>query len=357
MPNQPTGVLARPHCVSPTTTPPSSTTTRLPAVRGRAPGGRPAGGRPAGGRAPARRARRSYRGLGVAAAALILALGILFAPDIPSLDGIGAAWTSFLPWTAVLIVGLAAAAVIRRSWWAISAVIVAAMVWSVSFVPQLLPGHTAISADVLVATQNIGAANTDPEATVRGLLGTGAGLVAVQEITASAENAVGQLDSVYAEHARVSTVGLWSQWAMDEPLELELGLSWARAFRTVVHHPDGDIAVYAVHLPSVRPGDTAARDQAVAELASLVAADPAARVLVVGDLNTATTDTSLTTLTDLMTDSRQEVGGGFGFTWPAVFPLTRPDHVLSRGMTPVSDQVMASGGSDHRLVLVGLRMS
>ena len=92
---------------------------------------------------------------------------------------------------------------------------------------------------------------------------------------------------------------------MDEPQPLELGLSWARAFRIVVHHGRGDIAVYAVHLPSVRPGYTAARDEAVTELAALVAADPASRVLVMGDLNTATTDPTLTTLTAELTDSRR----------------------------------------------------
>jgi vancomycin resistance protein VanJ len=292
----------------------------------------------------------------VAVAALILALGILFAPRIPSLDGIGAAWTSFLPWTAVMIVLLAAIAVVRRTWWGLSATIIAAMVWSITFVPQLMPARTAASADVLVATQNIGAANTDPAATVRGLLGTGAGLVAVQEITASAETAIGQLDAGYADQARVGTVGLWSQWGLEEPEPLELGLGWARAFRTVVHHPDGDIAVYTVHLPSVRPGDTAARDLAVTELAALVRADSAARVLVLGDLNTATTDSALTPLTDLLTDSREAVRGGFGFTWPATFPVTRPDHVLAKGLAPVSDQVMAAGGSDHRLVLVGLTL-
>jgi vancomycin resistance protein VanJ len=121
-----------------------------------------------------------------------------------------------------------------------------------------------------------------------------------------------------------------------------------------VHHPDGDIAVYTVHLPSVRPGETAQRDEAVAELAALVRADQAGRVLVLGDLNTASTDSALNPLTDLLADSRATVGGGFGFTWPATFPITRPDHVLARGLTPVSDQVMAAGGSDHRLVLVGL---
>lgn len=290
----------------------------------------------------------------MAAAAVLLALGILFAPQLPSLNGVGSAWSSFLPWTAVLIVLLAALAAIRRSWWAVAAVTIAALVWSVTFVPQMWPARSAARADLLVATQNIGAANNDPTATVRGLLGTGAGLVAVQEITGPAESALGALDAAYADQARVSTVGLWSQWAMDTAEPLELGLSWARAFRTVVHHPDGDIAVYTVHLPSVRPGETAQRDAAVAELAALVRSDQADRVLVLGDLNTAGTDSALVPLTDLMADSRATVGGGFGFTWPAAFPITRPDHVLTRGLTPVSDQVMAAGGSDHRLVLVGL---
>jgi vancomycin resistance protein VanJ len=111
-----------------------------------------------------------------------------------------------------------------------------------------------------------------------------------------------------------------------------------------------------VHLPSVRPGDTAARDRAVAELAGLVAADPAGRVLVMGDLNTAGTDPVFGRLTGGLADSREAVRGGFGFTWPAQFPLTRPDHVLSRGVGTLSDQVLAGGGSDHRAVVVGLRV-
>ncbi|MGS0685987.1 endonuclease/exonuclease/phosphatase family protein [Nakamurella sp. GG22] len=304
---------------------------------------------------PTRR-RRSLRGLGIAVLAAAVTAGIVLAGSIPSLDGVGAAWTSFLPWTVVLLVLLAVAAVVRRAWWGLSAVIVAVMVWSAVFVPQMMAAQVPAGAsDLVVATQNIGAGSTDQAAAARALVGTGAGLVAVQEIVGTGD-ATAVLDAGYGYHARVSTVGLWSQWAMEDAEPLELGLSWARAFRVVVHHPAGDIAVYAVHLPSVRPGDTAARDQAVAELAGVVAADPSGRVLVMGDLNTAGTDPVFDRLTGELADSRETVRGGFGFTWPAQFPLTRPDHVLSRGIDTLSDQVLAGGGSDHRAVVVGLRV-
>lgn len=303
-----------------------------------------------------RPSRRSWRGVGVAVAALIITLGIVFSSSIPSWNGAGAAWNSFLPWSAVLLVLLGAVAALRRAWWGVSAVLVAAMVWSGVFVPQLLSSDGVAGApELTVATQNIGAGNTDQAAAARVLASTGAGIVAVQEITGSAA-ATDVLDAQFPYQAQVSTVGLWSKWAMDEPTPLELGLSWARAFRVVVHHDEGDIAVYAVHLPSVRPGDIDARDQALAELTDLVAADTAARVLVVGDLNTATTDPALDPLTAQLADSRETVKGGFGFTWPAQFPLTRPDHVLSKGLTPVFDSVLAADGSDHRAVLVGLNL-
>jgi vancomycin resistance protein VanJ len=287
-----------------------------------------------------------------------VAAGIVFADDVPSWSGVGAAWTSFLPWTAVLLALLGVVALVRRAWWGVSAVIIAAMVWSGVFVPQLMAAPVASgSAELLVATQNIGAANADPKGSAQALIASGAGLVSVQEIVASAGDATALLDSRYSYHATASTVGLWSMWPVDEPQPLELGLGWARALRVVVHHPSGDIAVYAVHLPSVRPGDTDDRDRAVAELAAIVESDTASRVLVLGDLNTATTDPALDALTDELADSRETVKGGFGFTWPAQFPLTRPDHVLGRGVTAVSDQVLDADGSDHRAVVVGLQFA
>jgi vancomycin resistance protein VanJ len=88
---------------------------------------------------PTPRRRRPLRGLGIGFAALVIAAGIGFASSVPSANGAGAAWTSFLPWTVLLLVLLGAAAVIRRAWWGLSAVIVAVLVWSAVFVPQMLP--------------------------------------------------------------------------------------------------------------------------------------------------------------------------------------------------------------------------
>ena len=289
--------------------------------------------------------------------ALSVTAGILLAPSIPSWDGMGTAWTSFLPWTAVLLVLLAAIAAVRRAWWGLSAVIVSLMVWSVVFVPQLMPANAAGAAELTVATQNIGAANTDPVASANTLATSGAGIVAVQEIVASSAGATAVLDATYAHHARVSTVGLWSVWAMDEPQELQLGMSWARAFRVVVHHDAGDIAVYAVHLPSVRPGrhrGSGCRRQRARRPGRRRPGGPGAGD---GRSEHRRHRPDAVCADGRAADSRETVKGGFGFTWPASFPLTRPDHVLGRGLTPVADQVLMSGGSDHRAVVVGLDLA
>ena len=315
----------------------------LPPARGRGVRGRPQ--------------RRRRRGWGVALLALLLAAAIWFAPSAPSWQGVGTGWNSFLPWSAVGILLLGLIALARRAWWGLAAVLVPALVWSVMFVPQLLPRiETAQTPDLTVATQNIGAANADPGAAADALIASGAGLVAVQELSSTTGAAAGQqLDAAYPHHTTIGTVGLWSDWDLGQTKGLELGLGWARALRVTVEHPLGQIAVYVVHLASVRPGDTTARDAGLQELSALIAADPAARVMVVGDLNTAGTDPRFADITNLMADTRTATGSGFGFTWPAGFPLTRPDHVLVRGLTVTSDEVLDGAGSDHRAVLAGLR--
>nr|WP_225980571.1 endonuclease/exonuclease/phosphatase family protein [Micromonospora sp. B006] len=113
--------------------------------------------------------------------------------------------------------------------------------------------------------------------------------------------------------------------------------------------------MYVVHLGSARAGHTATRDQTVAALADAVRADPAERLVVLGDLNTATTDRVFDPLTRLLRDAQAEAGQGFGFTWPAELPVTRPDHVLYRGLTPTTAGVLRTPDSDHRAVTAGFQ--
>ena len=160
------------------------------------------------------------------------------------------------------------------------------------------------------------------------------------------------MDSHY-EHAEVQgSVGVWSKWPMSAPEEVDLGLQWIRAFATTISTDHGDVRFYAVHVPSVRPGQESMRNAALRTLSERVEDDQAERVIVAGDFNSASSDRYFEQMTDDLTDSREAVGGGFGFTWPSRLPVTRLDHSLSRGLEPVADEVMDRGTSDHRAVLV-----
>jgi vancomycin resistance protein VanJ len=95
------------------------------------------------------------------------------------------------------------------------------------------------------------------------------------------------------------------------------------------------------------------RDHTLRTLAATVAAVSADRMIVAGDLNTATTDRTLAAFAG-MRDTQTDAGRGFGFTWPSAFPLTRPDHILQRGMTTRRSWVVVAPGSDHRAIVTDL---
>lgn len=216
------------------------------------------------------------------------------------------------------------------------------------------PAAGADGAAVRVVSQNLRVGNPDPAATVGALTGDAPDLIGLQEV-ADGDRVASVLAERYPHRAVVSTVALWSRWPIREAHGVDTGLGWDRALRAVVAAPQGDLAVYVVHLGSARAGHTATRDQTVAALADAVRADPADRLVVLGDLNTATTDRVFDPLTRLLGDAQAEAGQGFGFTWPAGLPVTRPDHVLYRGLTPTAAGVLHTPDSDHRAVTAGFR--
>ncbi|HEU0239724.1 MAG TPA: endonuclease/exonuclease/phosphatase family protein [Micromonosporaceae bacterium] len=274
---------------------------------------------------------------------------------IPDVNGVGSMVDTVAPWFGIAIPVLAVVAAVSRSRTAALAVIVPLIVWLVAVGSAWLPsGGGAVQ--FRVANQNVDADNPDPARTVSEVEATGADIIGLEEVTPASEPAIeSTLDRRYPYHVAESTVELWSRYPISDFSGVDLGLSWTRALRANVATPHGDVRVYVVHLASARAGDTATRDSTMSALVDRVRADHSARVLVIGDLNTATTDRVLAPLTAMLHDTQAAAGRGPGFTWPSVFPLTRPDHVLFRGLTAAQSAVVGTTGSDHRAITAGLR--
>jgi vancomycin resistance protein VanJ len=88
----------------------------------------------------------------------------------------------------------------------------------------------------------------------------------------------------------------------------------------------------------------------VQALGKAVAADPSKRVVLLGDLNGTLDDRASAGITSQMQSAQDVAGDGFGFTWPASFPVLRIDQILVRGVQPDSSWVQPANGSDHRPV-------
>jgi vancomycin resistance protein VanJ len=314
-----------------------------------------------GGAVPARQPARTKphrRGNILTLVVLALIVALVGHRFVPAAGGIGLVWESLLPWTIALFALAALGAILRRSARAGLWVFIGLAVWSVMFVPLLLTHRPAASAatPLTVASQNVNAANTDAGAAARALVATKADVVAVEELgNASEAPARSVLDAAYTHSTTASTVGVWSRYPLTDVTRLDLGMAWDRTLHVTLQAPAGDVSLYVVHLPSVRPGVEAGRNRALAALAAAVRADASPRIVVVGDFNAATFDRNMRPLLAEVADSRRAAGGGLGSTWPARVPLTRPDHVLSKGFTVVSDDVLAAHGSDHRAIMATLR--
>lgn len=288
-------------------------------------------------------------------------VGILYAAFLllhellPTRMGFALVVETILPWTGVVLALVLLMALIRFSWLSAVGFLVPALVWAGMFGPALLPNEDSGESDITVATHNVGARMPEPTAAAQTLIERDPDIVTIQELESLSGKIIHkELDSSFAHSQVLDTVGVWSKWPMSAPEEVDLGLQWPRAFATTVSTDHGDIRFYAVHMPSVRPGHESMRNAALRRLATAVETDGADHVVVAGDFNTASTDNNMSTLVPPLTDSREQARGGFGFTWPARFPVTRLDHVLYRGFDATSDEVLDRGSSDHRAVLAGL---
>ncbi|WP_049571203.1 endonuclease/exonuclease/phosphatase family protein [Nonomuraea sp. SBT364] len=291
---------------------------------------------------------------GVVVVSAVVAAGLAGHRFIPVLGGFTPVLESVLPWIGLLVPVLLLAAFATRSAAAAVAALVPGVVWAAMFGSALMRTPPGGPSDLAVGTVNVGVRNNASGEAVRAIAAD-LDLLAAQELTPGGP-AAKQLNKMFKHRYPVSTVGLWSRYPIVDKRPLDVGMGWPRALRAVVSTPKGKVTVYVMHLASARPGHTASRDASLTQARKLVDADRSERILLLGDLNTATTDRGMRGLTPPLTDAQEVAGDGFGFTWPAEFPITRPDHILFRGMTATEAGVAPATGSDHRAAIASLRL-
>ncbi|MFH8515638.1 endonuclease/exonuclease/phosphatase family protein [Streptomyces gelaticus] len=320
------------------------------------PAGTPTAGPGSGRRGPGRRGGRILSAAVVATGLALVCHS--FVPDGPG--NLGSLLETALPWTGLTVPVLLLAALFRRSVPAVIAALLLGAVWSALFASLFLGGRGDAEPNLTVVTHNVNAANPDPGATARTLLAADPDLVALEEITDDALPAYRKvLDRRLTHSVRIGTVALWSRYPITESRRVTIDPGWSRSLRALVRGPKGPLAVYVVHLPSVRVGAsgfaTARRDDALTALVRVLDHEQQKKVLLLGDLNGTTTDRRLAPLTSRLTPVKDKAGTGFGFSWPAAFPLARIDHILTRGILPTDAWTLPATGSDHRPIAAGLR--
>ncbi len=294
--------------------------------------------------------------------AVLSALPLMFHRYVPnSVGNLGSLLDTFLPWVGLAIPVLGVAALVRRSATAGVALLVPLAVWGLMFGHLLVPGKGGGAYDLRVLSHNVDAANPDPAATAQELLSADADVIALEEIT-SADLKVykARFALAYPHVVSRGTVALWSKYPVEESEAVDVGFAWTRALRAEVSTPEGKVAFYVAHLASVRVGTSGftsnQRNDTIKQLGQQIAAEKLAGVVVMGDFNGTANDRSLAPITSGLRSAQGAAGYGFGFTWPAKFPMARIDHIMVRGVTPTKAWVMKATGSDHRPVVAEIRV-
>ncbi|MER5198697.1 endonuclease/exonuclease/phosphatase family protein [Streptomyces sp. NPDC002755] len=289
--------------------------------------------------------------------------------EITDGGGLGSLVETFLPWFGLFVPVLLAGALWRRSATAVVALLLPVVAW-LSLFGGLLVDKSRPGGDLTVVSHNVNAENPDPAGTARDLTASGADLLALEEMAPQATAAYEKvLATAYPYHTVQGTVGLWSKLPLSDsrPVDVlrgnagpladtrraeDLPVDPPRALRTTVATDQGPLAVYVAHLGSVRlmPRNgfwTDSRDVGATALAKAVAAERNERVVVLGDMNGTTDDRAFDGLTSQLRSAQEAAGDGFGFSWPASFPMARIDQILVRGVEPRSSWVLPDTGSDH----------
>lgn len=310
------------------------------------------------------------RGRPVAAGAVCAALAMALHAWIPNgAVNLGSLFQTFLPWAGLSVPVLLVAAAVRRSRLAAVAVLAPAVVWGCLFGGTLVDKRSERSersersggGNFTVVSHNVDEENPDPARTARALAASGADVLALEEMSSKATPVYErELAAGYPYSSDTLGVRLWSKHPLNGVEAVPI-MPWTRAVRATVETPGGPVAVFAAHLASVRVTPdagftTARRNDAARKLAAAVRAEPLPRVVVMGDFNGTADDSALRPVTSLLASAQREAGAGFGFTWPAAFPVVRIDQILVKGMSATSSWTLPATGSDHLPVAASLRL-
>lgn len=272
-------------------------------------------------------------------------------PDL--LGGWGSLLEAFLPWLGLVVVVLLGPALWRRSAVALVALLLPMAAWTYLFGGLLLAEAKPAAHGLTVVQHNVSDENTRPAGTAHALIDAAPDLIALEELVPPALTVYEKaLAPEYRYHAIRGTVGLWSKHPLSDARLLDIapqGVTqpWSRGLRAVLQSPDGEIAVYVAHLPSVRVGASGLasgrRDESARLLGEAVAAEKTNRVILLGDLNSTVDDRGLDPLTAQLNVAER----GFAFSYPAAFPLARIDQVMAREARVSHIRTLSATGSDH----------
>jgi vancomycin resistance protein VanJ len=302
------------------------------------------------------------RGLVTAAFAVLLALLLLFHGRVPNRVGnLGSLLETFLPWTGLAVPVLLVVALLRNSVTGLVAVLLPALLWFNLFGGLLTAKETG-GGNLMVVSHNVNADNPDPAGTARDLIRAHPDVIGLEELSQSqVSDYTAALRASYPYHTVQGTVGLWSRYPLSGVRPVDLRLGWTRALRAVVRTPHGRVAFYVAHMPSVRVkfdnGFTASRrDVSANALGEAIAAEPLHDVVLLGDLNGTMNDRALSWITSQMRSTQGAAGDGFGFSWPASFPMARIDQIMVKGVKPTASWTLPRTDSDHLPVAARVRV-
>lgn len=300
----------------------------------------------------------------VLASLAVLASGLMaFHRIVPNTVGhLGSLLEAFLPWLGLAVPVLLVLALLRRSATALVFLLLPAAVWANLFGALLLPGDRGAH-DITAVQHNVSDENTVPVGTAEAIIKATPELIALEELTPPASALYERaLAPDYPYHAVEGTVGLWSKYPLADVRQLDIkpkGIEegWSRGLRAAARTPWGEVAVYVAHLPSVRVRltgfDSGWRDESAGLLGTAIAAEKLDQVILLGDFNSTVDDRGLAPVTSQMKPPARD----FAFSWPAVFPVSRIDHIMTRSATVTGVRTLPATGSDHLPIAAGIKLA